>query len=173
MSFTQTPTLSGENPSVLRLRKSAKTATEEQQRNEDMAKYRHRIFEMFEFRDEAVTALTPRSTHNTIESVDPALWTFQHFEASRRDGVTLITFKEPEVGAEEELTCKIPNELSLISRSLVNNSRVVMDFEGLSAFSGDSMEALTQFNKTLQSKGSRMALCGLEPNVHAEFFPKR
>ena len=138
-----------------------------------MAKYRHRIFEMFEFRDEAVTALTPRSTSNTTESVDPALWTFQHFETSRRDGVTLITFKESTIDEQDEASRKIPDELSLIARSLVNNSRVVMDFEGISEFSGDAIEALTQFNKTLQSKGSRLALCGLEPNVHAAFFPKR
>ena len=128
---------------------------------------------MFEFRDEAVSALTPKSTGSATESVDPALWTFQNFEASRRDGVTLITFKESKEGQNEESSRKISDELSLIARSLVNNSRVVMDFEGLPEFSADSIEALTQFNKTLQSKGSRLALCNLEPEVHTAFFPKR
>jgi hypothetical protein len=138
-----------------------------------MAKYRHRTFEMFEFLDEAVSALTPRSTGSSVESVDPALWTFEYFETSRREGVTLITFKELTSGEDEEPSRKLPDELSLIARSLVNNSRVVMDFEGLPEFSAGSIEALTQFNKTLQTKGSRLALCNLEPAVHASFFPNR
>ena len=42
-----------------------------------MAKYRHRIFEMYEFRDEAILALTPRSA--PAETADAAVesWTFQ------------------------------------------------------------------------------------------------
>lgn len=137
-----------------------------------MAKYRHRTFEMFDFRDEAVSALTPKSTRGTVESVDPGLWTFQHFATSRSDGVTLITFKESKSSAEETAS-KIRDELSLIARSLVNNSRVVMDFGGLPEISPDTIEALALFNRTLQSNGSHLALCNLDPDVRAAFFPHR
>ena len=137
-----------------------------------MAKVRHRTFEMYELRDEAVTALTGNSARTAVEKVDPGLWTFQHFVTSRSDGITLVLLKETE-GSAAEVSSKIRDELSLMVRSLDHNSRVVMDFEGVSTFSSESIEALTRFNQTLISKGSQLALCNLSPDVQAAFFPNR
>ena len=44
-----------------------------------MAKYRHRIFEMYEFRDEATRALTPKSARPATEATAPESWTFKSF----------------------------------------------------------------------------------------------
>lgn len=137
-----------------------------------MAKYRHRTFEMYESRDEAVAALTPKVRRDKADSADPGLWAFQHFAASRADGVTLISFKAS-MNQELETTSSIGDELTLMSRSLANDSRVVIDFGGLPTLAPEAIESLEQFKKTLQSKGSQLALCNLEPDVHAAFFPKR
>ena len=147
-----------------------------------MAKYRHRTFEMYEFRDEAVKALTPRSMRDKVDPVDPGLWTFCHFATSLSEGVTLITFKEAmkldadadgELKADSKPSATVGYELALIGRSLSNDSRVVMDFAGVPQFDTESIEALTQFKGSLQSKGSQLALCNLEKDVHAAFFPNR
>lgn len=137
-----------------------------------MAKYRHRTFEMFDLRAEAVSALTPKSKQIRAESADPGLWTFQHFSTSRLDGVTLVTFKATTTDSEER-TSRLGDELTLIARSLVNDSRVVMDFAGREELSMESMEELAKFQTMLQSKGSHLALCNIEPTVHAAFFPNR
>ncbi|MGB7343882.1 MAG: STAS domain-containing protein [Pirellulaceae bacterium] len=137
-----------------------------------MAKYRHRTFEMYDFRDEAVDALTPKKPRENVDPVDPGLWKFEHFAASRTDSVTLLLFKES-LGHTVDASVKMSDELSLIARSLSNDSRVLIDFEGLTEFSSDSIEALAQFKGTLQSKGSQVALCNLEPDVRAAFFPNR
>ena len=41
-----------------------------------MAKIRHKIFEMYEFRDEAVDALTPTSAQRVTKDVTSESWTF-------------------------------------------------------------------------------------------------
>ena len=41
-----------------------------------MANYRHRIFEMYEFRNEAIRALTPKSAHPVTEATTLESWTY-------------------------------------------------------------------------------------------------
>ncbi len=127
---------------------------------------------MYEFRDEAVTALTPRQVRQKVDSADPSLWTFANFTTSRADAVTLVTFKQA-MDTNHESTVKIADELSLIARSLSIDSRVVIDFAGVQEFAPESIEALAQFQGVLQSRGSQVALCNLESDVRASFFPKR
>ena len=53
-----------------------------------MAKYRHRIFEMYEFRDEAVRALTPKLARPVTEAAAHGivdLSTFSRLASSERD----------------------------------------------------------------------------------------
>ena len=137
-----------------------------------MAKYRHRTFEMFDFPDEATLALASKSTRTTTESDDPASWTFQQLTASRAASVTLVKFKKPKC-SDAESEGELREDLSQLADLLVNDSRVLLDFEGLHEFSSSSIDALALFNRKLQSKGSRIALCNLEPAVQASFYPNR
>ncbi len=58
-----------------------------------MPKYRHRIFEMYDFRDEAILALAPKSDHSATEATPPETWTFEHLAVSRSERVTHVKFK--------------------------------------------------------------------------------
>ena len=60
-----------------------------------MAKYRHRIFEMYELREEAVQAMTPRSKKTATEATPPESWTFTHLDVLRSAGIMHVQFKEP------------------------------------------------------------------------------
>lgn len=139
-------------------------------RDGKMAKYRHRTFEMFDSSDEATSALASKSARPVADSSDPASWSFQHLVAARSASVIHVNFKN-----RERLDAELPNQLRQdflqLADSLVNNSAVLLDFEGLSEFGSKCIDELKQFNGKLQYKGSRMALCNLEPAVRASFFP--
>ena len=53
---------------------------------------------------------------------------------------------------------------------LVNGSRVLRDFEGVLEFGTDSIIKLTEFNSKLQTKGSRVVLCNLDPTVRVSLL---
>ena len=53
---------------------------------------------------------------------------------------------------------------------LGRDSQVLLDFSGVASFNAASISALVQFNKNLQTKGSRIALCCLEPATRESFF---
>ena len=137
-----------------------------------MAKYRHRTFEMFDFSGEASSALGSKSTRSAADCVDPASWSFQHLVASRTAGVTHIKFTKRE-RLEPEFSSELRNDFSQLAEVLVNDSRVLLDFESLDEFGSRCIDELRLFNAKLQSKGSRMVLCKLEPAVRASFFPNR
>ena len=138
-----------------------------------MAKYRHRMFEMFEFADEATSALASKSTRPAAESDHPEWWTFLQLTVTRSAGVTHVHFKPTTNLSEEETLAELRKDFALLADSLVNDSRVLLDFTGRSEFCAASIEALAAFNRKLQSKGSRLALCNLDPAVQASFFPDR
>ncbi len=146
------------------------TNRDERKRMNTMAKYRHRTFEMYDFLDEAISALAPRSTDAETKSADPELWTLNRFNALRVAGVTHVKFKTPG-GENEETVGDLSKDFSQLVESLPNDSRVLVDFEGQDEFCPDSIEALSFFKRKLQSKGSQLALCNLEPGVRACFFP--
>lgn len=48
----------------------------------------------------------------------------------------------------------------------------LLDFVGAKSFCADAIDELILFNQKLRTKGSRMALCCLDPTVHQSFFGK-
>jgi len=137
-----------------------------------MAKYRHRTFEMFDFLEEAKSALSTKSARHDEEAVDPESWQFQHLRTSRDANVIHVTFKK-----KDRATATFPAELradfSKLADLLVNDSRALLDLKGLNEFGAECIDELKRFHAKLQSKGSRMVLCQLEPAVRDSFFPHR
>ncbi|MHB8956494.1 MAG: STAS domain-containing protein [Pirellulaceae bacterium] len=134
-----------------------------------MAKYRHRVFEMYELRDEAMQALTPRSGKFATDATVLESWTFAHLEVSAVAGLTCVRFKEPQT-FEEGSASDLREDLTRLADVLGKDSKVLFDFTGVMAFNAASISALTQFNRTLQTRGSRIALCCLEPTARESFF---
>ena len=133
-----------------------------------MAKYRHRIFEMYEFRDETILALTPKIAKPAPELTAPESWAFKHLAVSRSASVTHVKFKEAPTLGEE--TVNFGGDFAQLADRLGRDSKVLLDFTGVTAFSSSSIEVLVQFKQKLQPKGSRLALCCLDPAVRESFF---
>jgi len=134
-----------------------------------MAKYRHRIFEMYEFRDEATHALTPKSENTVTEGTAPESWTFRHLAVSRSAVVTHVKFKE-ETTFGDETVQTLREDLAKLAEMLDKDSKVLFDFAGVVLFGPASFNALVLFNKRLKNKGSRIALCSLAPTVRESFL---
>ena len=134
-----------------------------------MAKYRHRIFEMYDFRDEATRALTPKSENTGTEGTAPESWTFRHLAVSRSGAVTHVTFKEATTFGDE-IASELREDLVKLADMLVRDSKVLFDFVGVVLFGSASFNALVLFNKRLKIKGSRIALCCLVPTVRESFL---
>ena len=134
-----------------------------------MAKYRHRTFEMYEQRDEAIRALTPRSEKTASEVTAPESWTFAHLAVSRVAGVIQVQFKEPRT-FDDTTAGGLREDLTRLADLLGRDSKVLVDFSDVASFNAASISALTQFNRNLQIKGSRIALCCLEPATRESFF---
>ena len=137
-----------------------------------MAKYPHRVFEMYEFRDETIIALTPKIEKPATEATAPESWTFKHLAVSRSASVTHVTFKEAETVGEEAVS-NFGGDFAQLADRLGRNSKVLLDFAGVKSFSSTSIDALVLFNQKLQTKGSRIALCCLDPAVRESFFATR
>lgn len=135
-----------------------------------MAKYRHRIFEMFEFRAEAIRALTPRAARPVTDAADPESWTFKCLAVSLLDNVTLVGFKAHDLGEESETDLRA-DILQLVAQ-LVNDSKVLIDFAGVTSFSPGCIDTLALLDRQLRNKGSRMALCCVRETVRETFFAK-
>ncbi len=136
-----------------------------------MAKYRHRIFEMYEFRDEANRALTPKSARPVTEATDPESWTFKYLAVSRSAGVSHVQFKRTQA-FEEETVNDLRADFSQLADKLVRDSKVLLDYGGVKSFCAAAIDELIRFNQKLRTKGSRIALCCLDPTVHQSFFRK-
>lgn len=134
-----------------------------------MAKDRHRIFEIYESRDEAAWELMPKVDKAESEVTSTESWSFKQLAVSRLAGITQVRFKEPALLAQEIIT-QIQEDLALLADKLGGGSRVLIDFTGVQMFGSAGINALIMFNKKLQIRGSRMVLCCLDPNVRATFF---
>lgn len=132
-----------------------------------MAKYRHRVFEMYDSFDETVRALTPRSTLNEPKSTAPDSTAFKHLAISCSAGVTHVQFKSAQGAGEEATTFR--GDLARLSESLDRNSRVLLDFAGVTSLTPACIAALAQFQQRLRTKGSRVALCCLESAARESF----
>ena len=134
-----------------------------------MAKYRHRIFEMYEFRDEATRALTPKSARPVTAATAPESWTLKHLAVSHSASVAHVQFKSA-LAFGEETANDLRADFSQLADRLVRDSKVLLDFVGVKSFSAASIDELILFNQKLRTKGSRIALCCLDPTVHQSFF---
>ena len=136
-----------------------------------MAKYRHRTFEMFEFYDEAVATLNVRPRKTPRVSILEAN-AFEHLSITQSENFVRIAFNQP--GTEDDQsTCIFRDDFSRLADLLQNDSRVIIDFEGVKEFSAASLETLEHFYQRLTSKGSRLVLCNLEDTAKLRFFPAR
>lgn len=134
-----------------------------------MAKYRHRIFEMYEQRDEAIRALTPRTEKAVTEKTAPETWIFAYLDVSRAAGLIHVQFKEPRT-CDETMASGLREDLARLTDLLGRDSKVLMDFSGVASFNATLIGALAQFSRNLQTKGSRIVLCCLEPATREAFF---
>ena len=131
------------------------------------------LFEIFDFLQEATSALASKAGRLTTDASDPESWRFRQLVAARRpSGVVHITFKQRALSDADSV-----NDLGMDSAELagllINGSRVLLDFEGVLEFGTDSISQLTEFDRKLKTKGSRVVLCNLEPTVRVSFFPPR
>lgn len=137
-----------------------------------MAKYNHRIFEMYDSRDEAVQALTPRTASSETATDDPAIWNLNVLDASQSASLTLVRFKKSLSGADNP-TRDLQKDFAKLTDKLSPGSKLLLDFTDLDAISAASIETLASFNQHLRHRGSRIVLCCLAPEVRSSFFPKR
>jgi hypothetical protein len=136
-----------------------------------MAKIRHRTFEIFDFLQEATSALASKSARVTTDTSDSESWKFRQLIAViKPSGVVHVTFKQDAL-SEADSVNDFGTDLTQLTGLLVNGSRVLLDFEGVLEFGADSIIKLTEFNGKLLAKGSRVVLCNLDPAVRASFFP--
>ena len=137
-----------------------------------MAKYRHKTFEMYESRQEAIRALAPRSDQPVTEAAAPETWTSEHLAVSCSAPVTHVEFKRAQIVGEETVS-DFREDFAQLADRLDRDSKVLLDFAGVVSFSPAAINSLTQFNERLRTKGSRMVLCSLDPTARDCFFPDR
>lgn len=138
-----------------------------------MAKIRHRTFEIFDFLQEASTALASKSPQPGADESDPNSWQFRQLAAEiRPTGVLHITFKQLD-SSESHSVNDLAADLTQLVGLLDNGSRVLLDFEFVEAFDADAVAKLVEFNSKIQYKGSRFVLCNLQPAVRSSFFPPK
>jgi hypothetical protein len=134
-----------------------------------MAKIAHRIFEIYESREEATRALTPKTKKTATEASPPDSWTFEHLAVSRSAGVTHVQF--PEASSYDEATVAgLREDFAQLADKLGMDSKVLVDFTGVVLFDAAFIDALLVFSRKLRTKGSRIALCCLAPTARAFFF---
>ncbi len=134
-----------------------------------MAKYRHRIFEMYEHCDEATLALTPKTAKPGTEVRAASPWSFKTFTVSQSANLVFVEFNRTRAFGAATLS-NLRSDLLQLADSLERNSKVLVDFTGVEAFCASSIGELDLFNRKLRNKGSRIALCCLEDTVHESFF---
>lgn len=137
-------------------------------RTNQMAKHRHRVFEIYEFRDEAMCALTPK-THQVTAATAPQSWTTEVFAVSHAGAVTLVQFASVPTFTEESIV-ELRKSFTQLAEMLGKDSKVLFDFSDVVTFGFAAISELALFNRKLRTKGSRLALCCLAPTVQRSFF---
>ena len=137
-----------------------------------MAKYRHRIFEMYEFRDEAIRDLAPKPDQPLTECPAPDSWTFAHLTVSNSAGVTHVEFTSAQT-FEEDSVSGLREDFAQLADRLGKDSRVLLDFSGVTSLSAASLSVLVLFKQKLQTKGSRLAICCLDPAAREAMLAAR
>ena len=135
-----------------------------------MAKRRHRVFELYDFRDEAFQALVPKSASPVSEAAVPKALNCKYLTASLTTGVTHVEFKGAQ-NFREETASDLNKDFALLSASLDLDSKVLLDFTNVESFCSANIDMLILFNKSLRHQGSRVVLCCLDVEVSKCFFP--
>ena len=134
-----------------------------------MAKLPHRIFEIYESREEAIQVLTPKSERTATDATAPESWEFRHLVVSRSAGVTLVQFNEAQDFGDETVA-GLRDDFAQLADQLGRDNKILLDFTGVVVFGPAFISAIALFNKKLRVKGSRIALCCLAPGVRESFF---
>jgi hypothetical protein len=114
----------------------------------------------------------PRVIPTTPAAALPAAESFQHLVISQAGGVTLVEFKSPATFADVNLK-ELSDDFSLLTESTERHCKIVMDLAGIETVSPGFVEALVQLHGKLKIRGSRIALCALEPAAREAFFAPR
>ena len=86
--------------------------------------------------------------------------------------MTHVKFKKA-TRFESETINDIREDFAQLADRLDRDSKVLLDFAAVELFSPAAIDALTQFNEKLRTKGSRIALCCLDPVARESFFAVR
>ena len=134
-----------------------------------MARIPHRVFEIYESREEATRVLTPKSEKAGTKSRAPEAWDFAYLTVSRSAGVTHVQFTQAKDFGEETVA-GLRQDFAHLADQLDIDSKVLVDFTGVALFDTAFIDALVVFSKKLRTRGSRIALCCLAPTARAFFF---
>jgi len=130
----------------------------------------HRIFELYEIRDEAIEALTPKNAvkfdHDHLDSSN-----YQQISITALDLILHVQFSSKRY--DEATLAELTGDFLELSKVLAMNSKILIDFENVEAFCPRSIDLLAEFNKKLRNKGSSVVLCCLDEEVMKSFFPNR
>ena len=138
-----------------------------------MAKHRHRIFEIYEDREEAIGALTPKSVKpDDAKANGPLPSIFNHLTVSRWSFVTHVKFKGS-MEFRQESEAELRDDFSQLADLLDIDSKVLLDFADVKSFSPTCIDTLVVFDRRLRNRGSRTVLCCLAPDTRASFYPAR
>ena len=99
-----------------------------------MAKDRHRIFEIYEDRDEAAWELMPKTGKVPNGPTVADDWTFKHLSVTRLAGITQVQFTEAKLSGHEIIS-QIQDDFAQLADKLNGDSRVLIDFTGVQMLS--------------------------------------
>ena len=134
-----------------------------------MAKRLHRTFEIFDFRDEALLALTPKSATPVTDSTRPKSSTYSYLEISHSAVVTHVEFAKS-MALGEETASDLSKDFAQLAADLAIDSKVLLDFSNAQSFCVANVDELVLFSKSLRHRGSRVVLCCLNTVVSKHFY---
>jgi anti-anti-sigma factor len=138
-----------------------------------VAKYRHRVFEMYEYRVEAMRALSPKYEEIGEEESGTTLQSdFKHLIVTCSTVVTHVQFSG-EMEFTDESEQELQEDFSKLVDTLGIASKVLLDFTDVKSFSPACINVLVVLERKLRNRGSRIVLCSLSPETRAAFFGPR
>ena len=135
-----------------------------------MAKRRHRVFEMYDFQDEALQALVPKEASSETDTALPKALNCKHLTVSRTTSVTHVEFKGTQDFGEETVN-DISKDFALLLANSDLDSRILLNFANVKSICAACIEVFIHFSKSLRHKGSRVVLCCLDVEARKCFFP--
>ncbi len=134
-----------------------------------MARIHHRVFEIYDQRDEAGLSLISKTGQQAHNAIDPGALQLQQLNASRESIVICLDFKQAPEGSRESIA-EFKADLDHVADKLTPGSKVLVDFSKVETLPGACVDALAQFRSRIRPDGSRVVLCGLQPAVREVFF---